>query len=103
MKKITFVAILFILGCGTATKLVAPASEQVAEMQAKVPGITLEEANQGYVLYKAKCAGCHRLHHPSEFTVAQWDKILVTMFPKSKMTNETEKKLLRNYLAAFSK
>lgn len=30
-------------------------------------------------LYNTRCSACHALHHPNEFTVNQWPKILKTM------------------------
>lgn len=80
-----------------------PTREALPVMQQKVPGISLEEANQGYALYKNKCAGCHRLHAPSEYTIAKWEKSLAEMYPKARLTGELEKKLIRDYVIALSK
>lgn len=43
----------------------------------------------------SKCAGCHRLYLPHEFTPAKWDSILVVMRPKAKITLEEEKEILK--------
>jgi cytochrome c1 len=71
-------------------------------MQQKVPGITLEKADQGFVLYKNKCAGCHRLHAPSEHTANKWEKTLIAMYPKAKVSSGKEQKLIRDYLISLS-
>lgn len=102
MKKIWIAILVFISGCA-ATKNFVPAQESLSSMQQKVPGITLERANQGYALYKQKCAGCHPLHSPSEKTSIKWEKTLHEMFPKAKVTNEDEKQLIKDYLFALSK
>jgi len=72
-------------------------------MQQKVPGITVARAEQGYVMYKQKCSGCHRLHAASERTIAQWDTILIKMLPKAKVHDEATQGLITDYLHALSK
>jgi mono/diheme cytochrome c family protein len=102
VKKTLLIISFFISAC-VATKSIVPSQETLPAMQQKVPGITLEKANQGYKLYKEKCAGCHRLHAPAEYTIPKWDKALIEMYPKAKVTSEEEKKLIRDYLYALSK
>ena len=72
-------------------------------MQAKVPGINYEQAQQGYSIYILHCGNCHRVHNPTEHTQEEWDNILVKMFVKAKMKDANEKLLLQNYLHAKSK
>lgn len=102
MKKLILTTLIFASACA-ATKSIAPSHEALPEMQQKVPGITLERADKGYLLYKNKCAGCHRLHSPSEYTIAKWEKNLMEMYPKAKVSTEEEKQLIRDYLFALSK
>ena len=52
---------------------------------------------EGKALYMSKCSGCHRLHQRNEYTVTQWDSILVPMQKKSKINNE-QKKQIRLFL-----
>lgn len=52
---------------------------------------------EGEKLYMSKCAGCHRLYFPNEFTPAQWDSIVVVKRTKSKTTLDEEREIL-NYL-----
>ena len=72
-------------------------------MQQKVPGITIENARAGYKLYSEKCASCHQLYHPGKYTIAQWNKILPKMFPKAKLSDEGQQKLIEDYMHALSK
>jgi hypothetical protein len=102
MKKLTLITLIFVSACA-ATKSIAPTQDALPKMQQKVPGITLETAEKGYLLYKNKCAGCHRLYSPSEYSFSKWEKTLIEMYPKGKVTNEEEKKLIRDYLVASSK
>lgn len=101
MKKFILITLVFASACA-ATRSIAPSPDALPEMQRKVPGITLERANQGFALYKNKCAGCHRLHSPSEYTISKWKRILKEMYPKAKVTSEEEKKLISDYLFSLS-
>ena len=103
MKKIVFIlsTVLFV-GCVTVSGL-QPTETELAVMQQKVPGITLEEAQQGFKLYKFNCAGCHYLHKPGSYTISGWEKVLPEMLSRAKITSEKEKQLIRNYLFAKSK
>lgn len=52
---------------------------------------------EGKTLYMSKCSGCHRLHERLEYSVAEWDSILIPMQRKSKI-NDKQKKQIRLYL-----
>ena len=103
MKKPLSVTILILASACVATKTIAPTQGALPFMQQEVPGITLETADKGYVLYKDKCGACHRLHSPSEYTISKWEQNLIEMYPKAKVANEEEKQLIRNYLFSLSK
>ena len=102
MKKVILITLIFASACAV-TKSIVPNADVLPAMQQKVPGITLERATQGYVLYKSKCAHCHRLHSPNEYTINKWEKHLVEMYPKAKVTSEEEKQLIKDYLFSLSK
>jgi len=102
MKKLS-VAILILASACVASKTIAPTQAALPSMQRKVPGITLERANRGYILYKGKCSRCHRLYAPSEYAMSKWEKKLIEMYPKAKVTSEEEKQLIRDYLFSMSK
>jgi len=102
MRKTSLIILFFISACATAKNFL-PSLETLPAMQQKVPDITLERANQGYALYKSKCASCHQLHEPSEYTISKWEKSLAEMYPKAKVSSEEEKKLIRDYVFALSK
>jgi hypothetical protein len=101
--KNTLIIILFLLSACASRKSLTLSNENLSSMQQKVPGITLERANKGYILYKSKCSSCHRLHRPSEYNTVKWDKSLIEMYPKAKITDEEQKKLIKDYLFALSK
>ena len=103
MKK-TFtilISILFI-GCATVSTL-RPRDTDLAIMQQKAPGISLDEAQKGFRLYKFNCAGCHYLHKPDAYTISGWEKVLPEMLGRAKIISEVDAKLIRDYLFAKSK
>lgn len=102
MKKVFLVLLVLVSACAVTSKMI-PTAENLEAMRQKVPGITLEEANQGYTLYKSKCSGCHRLHAPLEYTTEKWQKTLKEMFPKVKMITSDERVLIERYLYSLSK
>ncbi len=103
MKKILFILLVItFIGCATVSTL-QPKETDLTVMRQKVPGISLEEAQQGFKLYKFNCAGCHYLHKPNDYTTTGWEKILPEMLGKAKITSEKDARLIKNYLFAKSK
>ena len=86
-----------------ATSRFAPTAEEMPALQSKVPGLTYEDANQGYKLYISHCSNCHRLHNPNEYTATKWAKVLPEMLGKAKISDTAQQQLIRNYLTAKSK
>ena len=103
MKKIVFISVtITLVGCATVLSL-QPKETDLAIMQQKVPGINLEEAQQGFKLYKFNCAGCHYLHKPNAYAINGWQKVLPEMLGRTKITSEKDAQLIKNYLFAKSK
>ena len=103
MKKIfSILLVITFVGCATVSSL-QPKETDLAVMQQKVPGISLEEAQQGFKLYKFSCAGCHYLHKPNDYTISGWEKVLPEMIARAKITSGKDVQLITNYLFAKSK
>ena len=103
MKKVLLILNCIIsTGCATVSNL-KPNEKQLPIMQRKVPGISLEEARQGFKLYKFNCAGCHNLHKPDAYSISGWEKVLPEMLGKAKLSSEKDIQALKNYLFAKSK
>ncbi len=103
MKKVLLILNCIIsIGCATVSNL-KPNEKQLPIMQRKVPGISLEEARQGFKLYKFNCAGCHNLHKPDAYSISGWEKVLPEMLGKAKLSSEKDIQALKNYLFAKSK
>lgn len=102
MKKLC-IGFLSVVIVACSAKTFAPTDQQLSAMQNKVPDITLESAKAGYKLYSEKCSACHQLYHPGKYTIAQWNNILVKMFPKAKASSDEQRKLIEDYVHALSK
>ncbi len=103
MNKIAPILIsIVIVGCATVSTL-RPRDTDLAIMQQKAPGISLEAAQKGFRLYKYNCAGCHNLHKPNAYNIRGWEKVLPEMLGRAKITSEADAKLIRDYLFAKSK
>jgi cytochrome c5 len=101
-RTISILLVSFFVACAASSKF-APTVEEMPVMQSKLPGLTYEDAMQGYKLYTTHCSNCHRLHNPKEYTAEKWNKILPEMFEKSKLSDTAQQQSIRNYLAAKSK
>ena len=103
MKKTLFIITgIGLIGCATVSNL-RPNEKELISMQQKVPGISLEEAQKGFKVYKFNCAGCHYLPKPDQYTISNWEKVLPEMIGRAKITSESEMQLITNYLFAKSK
>jgi cytochrome c2 len=101
-KSFTVVITILLAGCATVSTL-RPRNTDLANMQQKAPGISLEEAEKGFKLYKYNCAGCHNLHKPETYSISEWEKVLPEMLGRAKISSEKDAKLIRDYLFAKSK
>ncbi|HMK26676.1 MAG TPA: hypothetical protein VK483_11670 [Chitinophagaceae bacterium] len=102
-KTLTIWISILLAGCATVSTTLRPRNTDLATMQQKAPGISLEEAEKGFKLYKFNCAGCHNLHKPDAYTISEWEKILPVMLGRAKINAETDATRIRNYLFAKSK
>ena len=53
-----------------------PTNNDVERMKDKYPGYTLQELNDGKILYQQNCGTCHSLKHPATRTEKQWEVIV---------------------------
>ena len=64
--------------------------------------VPLENLIQGRKLFINKCASCHNLYLPSQFTKQQWNPILMKMQKKAKLT-DNQIKMISAYIETNSK
>ncbi len=77
MKPIFALLVVIIASCGT--QLYMPGGNEERYLQQTEVDITLKELREGRVLYVNSCGGCHYLHYPQEFTIAEWKGIYPEM------------------------
>lgn len=58
---------------------------------------TLEELQQGRILYINNCGECHALYSPDSFSTSRWGSIMDKMAPKTSMTS-TESDMVLKYV-----
>lgn len=65
--------------------------------------MTAERLSEGKKIYIQRCTKCHSMKDPANYTVQQWELILVKMFVKARLSDEDDKTVIRNYVIANSK
>jgi hypothetical protein len=95
--KIMVISSLLLSACVSLQNL-QPTPEEVAMVQATKPDVTLEALQSGCQLYIQKCANCHRVYYPANYTATEWQHLLPKMFKKAKISSDIEKKLLQQYI-----
>jgi mono/diheme cytochrome c family protein len=58
---------------------------------------TLQELQQGRVIYIDHCAACHSLYSPDDFSASQWPQVLSTMAPRAGLSSANTL-LVKKYL-----
>ena len=48
---------------------------------------TLQELQQGRVLYIDHCGACHNLYSPDDLSASQWPQVLSSMAPRAGLSN----------------
>ena len=72
----------------------------LARPSAADPPLTAKETTSAEKLHKVKCAKCHRLYEPRDYSEGEWRKWMASMSLKSKL-KPAQAKLLTRYLDAF--
>jgi hypothetical protein len=89
----------YIFAFACASILVACAPKVVVEQEVtpiKVQTETKPEVKylEGKTLFDNNCGKCHDLFHPSQYTKAQWSKIVPAMAKEAKLNAEQENQIL---------
>ncbi|HVE85648.1 MAG TPA: hypothetical protein VND93_22495 [Myxococcales bacterium] len=92
----TLAAAAFILGAGCAS-LPRPTAETAARAQARWPGSSLAELEQGRAVFAQRCSGCHSLPLPDSRSEKQWKAVLDEMGEEAKLT-PSERVLVERFL-----
>jgi len=71
-----------------------------SDRPANSAGLSAEEINAGAKLFLTKCARCHALYDPNQYTDVEFSRWMTKMSKKSHLKSEQEQ-LLSRYLGAF--
>jgi Dihaem cytochrome c len=93
--------VLIAIAVGCATAVVQPTREDAIWASGLWPETTLEDLQRGRTLYVRKCAGCHNLHRPDEYSADRWRALVAEMRKEAKVSGE-EEALIVKYLSAAS-
>lgn len=129
MKKVLIIFLTGIMACNSSSKVAKTSSTETASGQlASVPllpeatnstpspvtdpelvkasirsSMTAERLAEGKKIYIQRCTKCHSMKDPANYTVQQWEPILVKMFVRAKLADEHDKTVIRDYVIASSK
>jgi mono/diheme cytochrome c family protein len=96
MKKavVIVVLVLFVFACHRKTVVSAESTTNDAELSILV--------QKGKTIYTTRCTKCHGLKPVNHYTANSWNKILSSMVPKAKLSQE-EADQVNAYVMAYSK
>ena len=85
--------------CSCTASLLAPTVVDESFAKQKWEDATLQQLNEGYHLYVNKCAGCHHLHNPKDYTEEKWRKEMPEMGKRAYLSLADQDKILRYVLS----
>jgi hypothetical protein len=89
-NKLYLVTVLFfgmLLSFGACKKNSADTSAlYVPASSDATANATLQELQQGRILYIDNCNSCHSLYSPDSYSTAQWKSVMSSMAPKTSMS-----------------
>jgi hypothetical protein len=101
MKKFCYLQVLLIgtlILTGGCTKTGGDTSSLYTPTSADVTATaTLQELQQGRILYIDNCNACHQLYSPDRYTPSEWRNILNGMSPKTGISS-SEVQLVTKYV-----
>lgn len=83
--------LMLILSCSCSTALYIPTENQ------ETSNVSLKDLKDGRSAYINKCGSCHTLIVPGKYSAKEWDKWVINMEPKAKIT-PLEKEQILKYL-----
>lgn len=73
--------------------------KELSAAQKKWADVKLENLKAGQLIYTTKCTKCHGANKITNYTEAQWEKLIAAMAPNAKL-NTTETDDLTKYIYA---
>lgn len=107
MKKVILLVALVagvstLYQCSSSKKTAATPKPEASELsfaQKRWPDITQASLDEGQTIYNTRCNKCHRLKKIENFSEAEWEKEIIKMSPKAKLT-DAERESMRRYILA---
>lgn len=88
--------LLILLSCSCSAPLYIPTENQESS------NVSLKDLKDGRSAYINKCGSCHTLIVPSKYSAMEWDRWVIRMEPKAKIT-PLEKDQILKYLISGKK
>ena len=87
-------------GCA-ATPLPRPTAVNAQAAQARWPGATLAELEQGRSIYVARCRSCHEPVQPGAHAAGEWPGLVAKMRDRAGLDDD-EARLVERYVVTMS-
>jgi hypothetical protein len=79
----------------------APGNEELTAIQVQHKDVTLEQLNEGYILYtQGACVNCHKAKNIYSRPEYQWEPIINDMAVKAQLTS-SQKEAVYNYVLSI--
>jgi len=91
----------WVAAVGCAATLVQPTTQDAEWASRRWSTTSLEDLQKGRAAYVQKCAGCHNLHTPEQYSPTEWEGYVAYMSEDAKLTPE-EQTLITRFLASAS-
>ena len=101
MKKFLVIGSMALLVACAAYKPLTPTQRDVERAAKYTPGITLEDLNEGKVIFEASCHKCHSLKKPFHKTEEEIATALPKMAKRAKLDSK-QRDLVLNYLLTMT-
>jgi hypothetical protein len=96
MKKASsLIAILVLILLGACSKISDTSNLYTPTNVDTTATASLEELQQGRVLYINNCDACHHLYSPDDFSPGQWRNIMANMAPLTSLNTEEVSKVTK--------
>jgi cytochrome c5 len=97
--------VVFMVACNSSKMVTKTVTPTPVVTEKTIAPVVAAEANiaRGKKLYVTDCTGCHAYKTPGNYTTAQWNTILETMFVRANIYDSKEKEMIRSFVASEAK
>ena len=105
MKKLIYILICVLpvaFFASFRTQLYIPGVAHEQYLSTTDQTLTINQLSEGRALYISACGGCHYLHYPDQYTIAEWQKIYPEMRTRVKLTDQDLEKVYQYLITGAS-